>query len=284
MSLPPGARCVLSVDVEDWFHILDVDGPPLAAWDSLPSRVERSFGRLLELLAGAGARATCFFLGWVAERHPRLVRDALAAGHEIASHGYAHRLAYDLGREAFREDASRARLLLEDLSGTPVRGYRAAGFSVTRETPWFFEELAAAGYRYDSSVFPAAHGHGGLRGASCAPHRVPLAGGGELREFPLTVARLGPGRLCLFGGGYLRLFPYRLIRAAANAVLREGRPVIFYVHPREVDPGHPRLPMPLHRRFRSYVNLRSTEGKVARLARDFPLVTFADLLEAHGAD
>lgn len=278
MSDEATARCVLSVDVEDWFHILDVGGPALHEWDALPSRIERSFGRVLEILGAAGVRATCFFLGWVAERFPHLVREAAGAGHEIASHGYAHRLVYEMGRDAFREDAVRARRLLEDVAAAPVAGYRAAGFSVTASTPWFFDELAAAGYRYDSSVFPAARGHGGLRGAPCGPYAVPVASGGEMTEFPITVARFGPGRICLFGGGYLRLFPYWMIRAAAQGVLREGRPVVFYVHPREVDPDHPRLPMSAHRRFRSYVNVRTTERKIARLGREFPLTTFAELL------
>jgi polysaccharide deacetylase family protein (PEP-CTERM system associated) len=269
---------VLTVDVEEWFHVLDVGGPTETAWASLPSRVEGSFRRLLELLAARGTRATCFFLGWVGERYPGLVREAAAAGHEIASHGYAHRLVYEMTPAAFREDAVRARRVLEDAAGTEVAGFRAPGFSVTARTPWFFEELAAAGYRYDSSVFPAARGHGGLPGAPCAPYEVPLSGGRTVMEFPVTVARWGPGRLCLFGGGYLRLFPYWMIRSAARRVRREGRPVVFYVHPREIDPGHPRLPMPAHRRWRSYVNLHTTEAKLARLTADFPLVTFRELL------
>jgi polysaccharide deacetylase family protein (PEP-CTERM system associated) len=275
---------VLTVDVEEWFHLLEVGGPAEAEWDSLPSRVEGAFRRILDLLAARGTRVTCFFLGWVGERYPHLVREAAAAGHEIASHGYAHRLIYEMGPSEFREDASRARHVLEAAAGVPVLGFRAPGFSVTRRTPWFFDELAAAGYRYDSSVFPAARAHGGLPGAPLAPHAVPLRDGGSVMEFPVSVARWGPGRLCLFGGGYLRLFPYWMIRAAARRVEREGRPVVFYVHPREVDPGHPRLPLPPHRRWKSYVNLHTTEAKLRRLTAEFPLTTFRDLLAAGYAE
>ena len=155
-------QCIFSVDVEDWFHILDVPrAPDVASWSGLPSRVEANFRRLLDLFSAQGRYVTCFFLGWIAERFPHLVREAVARGHEIASHGYAHRLAYRMTRSEFRADALRSRLLLEDISGTPVIGYRAAGFSSTEATPWFFAELSASGYLYDSSVFPARRGHGG---------------------------------------------------------------------------------------------------------------------------
>src|SRR5262245_1778763 len=141
MTAPP--TCIFSVDVEDWFHILDLPSTPkLSEWNSLPSSVEKNFRRLLELFGGRNARVTCFFLGWVAERFPQLVKEAVRAGHEIASHGYAHRLVYELTREQFREDALRSRQILEDIAGQPVLGYRSAGFSVTGDNAWFFETLA----------------------------------------------------------------------------------------------------------------------------------------------
>jgi len=269
---------ILTVDVEDWFHILDVPSvPDLSRWAGLPSRVERNFGKLLDLLEEGGARATCFFLGWVAERFPHLVREAVARGHEIASHGYAHRLVYTMTPLEFRADAVRARKLLEDLSGGPVTGYRSAGFSLTAGTPWFADELLAAGYAYDSSAFPARRGHGGLEGTRLDPHRQRRPAG-DLVEFPVTVAEVFGRRLCFFGGGYLRLTPWPLVRRMARSVLRAGRPVIFYVHPREIDPGHPRLPMSLARSFKSYVNLRTTEGKIRRILAEFQVGTFADHL------
>jgi len=283
MEAAPTVKSIFSVDVEDWFHILDIpSAPPLSAWANLPSRVERNFLRLLDLFATHDTKVTCFFLGWVAERFPHLVKRAAAAGHEIASHGYAHRLAYEMGRDRFYEDALRARRLLEDLSGAPVTGYRSAGFSVRQDTQWFFETLVEAGYRYDSSVFPAGHGHGGLRAFRREPHQL-TSNGASILEFPITIADLLGKPLCFFGGGYLRLFPYPLIRRMARQVLSENRPVVFYIHPREIDPNHPRLPMSAKRRFKSYVNLASTESKLNRILSDFSMTTFRDYMAANAA-
>ena len=168
-----------------------------------------------------------------------------------------------------------ARLLLEDISGVEVAGYRAPGFSTTEETPWFFDALAEAGYQYDSSVFPAPRGHGGMRQGRRDPHRVSES---QLLEVPITVADLLGKPTCFFGGGYLRLFPYWLIHKMAHQVLGEGRPVVFYIHPREIDPSHPRLPMGRKRQFKSYVNLKTTETKVRRILQDFPVTTFKNVL------
>lgn len=269
-------QSVFSVDVEDWFHILDVPtAPDMAFWPMLPSRVETNFQRLLDLFSEQRRLVTCFFLGWIAERFPHLVREAVARGHEIASHGYAHQLAYRMTRSEFRTDALRSRLLLEDISGTPVLGYRAAGFSSTEATPWFFAELSASGYVYDSSVFPARRGHGGNPNSPLKPH---LVAGENLIELPASVAEFGSARMCFFGGGYLRLFPYRVIRHMSMRLMANGAPVIFYIHPREIDPEHPRIPMPYRRRFKSYVNLRTTERKIRNILRDFPVTTCRDFL------
>jgi polysaccharide deacetylase family protein (PEP-CTERM system associated) len=223
---------------------------------------------------------TCFFLGWVAERFPHLVREAATRGHEIASHGYAHRLVYTMTAREFREDALRSRLLLEDIAGASVIGYRAPGFSSTDATPWFFPELRASGYRYDSSVFPARRGHGGNPASPLTPHFVL---DGSLIELPVTVADLAMARVCLFGGGYLRLFPYRAIRHMTRRILSCGRPVMFYIHPREIDPAHPRLRMPIHRRFKSYVNLHRTERKLQNLLREFSFTSCAHYLSEGGS-
>lgn len=269
-------QCIFSVDVEDWFHILDVPAvPEMASWSGLPSRVEANFLRLLDVFSEQGRQVTCFFVGWIAEHFPQLVREAVARGHEIASHGYAHRLAYSMTRTEFRADALRSRLLLEDISGTRVMGYRAPGFSSTAAIPWFFAELSACGYLYDSSVFPARHGHGGNPHSTLRPHFVP---GEALIEIPPSVAELGPVRMCFFGGGYLRLFPYRVIRHMARRVMASGAPLIFYVHPREIDTQHPRIPMPRWRRFKCYVNLRTAEKKIRQIVRDFPVTTCRDFL------
>lgn len=273
--------CIFSVDVEDWFHILDIPGgPPLASWNSLPSRVETNFTRLLDLFSKHNAEVTCFFLGWVGERFPNLVKEASRRGHEIASHGYTHRLVYEMTREEFLDDAARSRKLLEDLSGAPVLGYRSAGFSVTERSPWFFDALREAGYQYDSSVFPASRGHGGMASSPRVPYHIGESDSGIL-EFPVTVADVLGKPFCFFGGGYLRLFPYSMVRRMTRQVLSEGRPVVFYIHPREIDPSHPRLPMSWIRRFKSYVNLRSTESKLDRILTEFPVTPFRALLEQH---
>jgi polysaccharide deacetylase family protein (PEP-CTERM system associated) len=272
---------IFSIDVEDWFNISAVDSEPdVSCWDSLPTSVERDLPRLLELFGESGVKVTCFFLGYFARRFPFLVRQALDQGHEIASHGFHHRLAYRQNAEDFYQDVLATRKLLEDISGRLVLGYRAAAFSVTRATPWFFDRLAQAGYAYDSSVFPAPHGIGGIKTDRLAPHELVTAHG-RLVEFPVTAVRVLGKPMCFFGGGYLRISPYPLIRAMGRRVLAEGRPVVFYIHPREINPGHPRLPMGLKRRFKSYVNLRTVEGKLRRIVRDFELTTFADWLSRH---
>jgi polysaccharide deacetylase family protein (PEP-CTERM system associated) len=269
-------KCIFSIDVEDWFHILDLSTiPEIAQWDSLPSRVENNFAKLLAILDERKAKATCFFLGWIAEKYPHLVREAARQGHEIASHGYEHRLAYEMTSQEFFEDAVRSKKVIEEICGQPVWGYRASGFSVTKDTPWFFDRLIEAGYRYDSSLFPAARGHGGLPNGRYAPYRLESA---DFVEFPATVERLLGKPICFFGGGYLRLFPYFLVRTMTRRVLRQERPAIFYVHPREIDLGSPRLAMGFKRRFKSYVNISTTEPKIRKVLSDFEMVTFREYL------
>ena len=271
--------CIFSIDVEDWFHILDLPSTPsMSEWDALPSRVEANFLRLMDILSETDVKGTCFFLGWVANKFPRLVREALKRGHEIASHGYSHQLVYRMSAQEFYEDAARAKKTIEDIAGQRVLGYRASGFSVTSETPWFAERLIEADYRYDSSIFPASRGHGGLRDGQTAPYVLGDPQRGFV-EFPISVQKVFGKPLCFFGGGYLRFFPYAVIRRMTQKVLNEGRPAIFYVHPREIDPEHPRLPMGRGRQFRSYVNLRSTERKIRSLFSEFKMTSFANFLQ-----
>lgn len=255
---------VFSIDVEDWFHIMEVKGAPaLADWQGLPSRMERSLHILLDLLDDADVKATCFFLAWVAEQFPELVRETARRGHEISSHGYAHDVVHHIDRPRFRHDIRRAKAIIEDTVGTKVLGYRAPGFSITTDTPWAFDEILEAGYIYDCSVFPGHHGHGGLPDHPRTPHLIETDAG-TLVEFPMSLIDTPLGSTCFFGGGYLRLFPWMLISHMARKVRREGRGVNWYLHPREVDPGHPRIEMSLPRKFRSYVNLHTTVGKVKR--------------------
>ncbi len=277
LQLPKNA-CVFTIDVEDWFHIMDLrDAPRLEQWAALPSVVERNFFDLLDLAEASKVRATCFFLGWIAERYPRLVREAAARGHEVASHGYAHDLVYELTPERFLADVARAKKLLEDQAGRAVSGYRAPGFSVNEDTPWFFEKLAQAGYGYSSSVFPASRQHGGMSSFAQAPCVVETPAG-AIREIPISVADLLGRPMCFFGGGYLRLFPYSLIRRMAAKVIANDRPVVFYIHPREIDPAHPRLSMSAARRFKTYVGLHGTRAKLRRLLADFSFTPFNQLL------
>jgi polysaccharide deacetylase family protein (PEP-CTERM system associated) len=267
-------QSIFSIDVEDWFNLSGTgQEPPPSAWDHLESRLERNFRGLLDLLAHHGGTATCFFIGYFAKRFPHLVREAVGAGHEIASHSYFHRLAYEMSPAEFYEDALSSRQLLEDISGGPVRGYRAPAFSVTAATPWFFDKLAEAGYRYDSSVFPARHQTGGLATGQFEPYAIETSRG-AITEFPITVVPMLGTRLCFFGGGYLRLFPYSVIRTMARHTLDRGRPIVFYIHPREIDPAHPRLPLSIRRRFSSYVNLRSTRAKLDNILREFRVTSF----------
>jgi polysaccharide deacetylase family protein (PEP-CTERM system associated) len=288
-SAPAASGCtervasVLSVDVEDWFHILDVPGAPgILEWEGLPSRVEKGTMRLLDIFSEKRVQATFFFLGWIAERHAHLVVEAGKRGHEIASHGHGHRLVYEMTPGEFLQDALRSKCLLEDITGRPVVGYRSAGFSTTERTPWFFDRLAEAGYRYDSSVFPGRRGHGGIRSAPLAPYTV-KAQPSAVVEFPISVVEILGWTTCFFGGGYLRLFPYGVIKHMAQRVLGEGRPIIFYIHPREVDPNHPRLAMPLWRRFKSYVNMKTAEPKMRKILDEFEITTFGQYLEQNSA-
>ncbi|MEN9510740.1 MAG: hypothetical protein RLZZ370_559 [Bacteroidota bacterium] len=265
---------IFSIDVEDWFHILDLpNAPDVAEWSAKESRVEDNLNQILDVLDEKNIKATLFVLGWVGEHYPELIRSAHRRGHEIASHGYAHQLVYGMTPEAFYEDVVKAKNILESITGTPVLGYRAPGFSITPETPWAFEMLVKAGYKYDSSIFPTERAHGGYAGADVNPHKIQTAAG-ELLEFPISVAPLGPSTFCFFGGGYFRLFPWFMIKNRSRLLNKAGRPVIYYLHPREIDPTHPRMPMSAVRRFKSYVNLHGTKAKLQKLVHDQELVSF----------
>lgn len=256
---------VLSIDVEDRFHILDSPVvPPIEQWDNLESRIEQNMEKILTTLDKFSVKATFFWLGWVAQRHKMLVRKCFDAGHEIASHGYGHVLTYEVGRNAFRKDICRGKALLEDITGQEVLGFRAAGFSTKDDTQWTFEEIRAAGYTYDSSVFPASRGHGGMLQSQLAPYLI-NTNAGDLVELPQSMIEIFGKRMSFFCGGYLRIAPKSLIRWGIRKLHREGRPLIVYIHPREIDPDHPRLALPLVRRFKSYVNLETTRPKLERM-------------------
>jgi polysaccharide deacetylase family protein (PEP-CTERM system associated) len=262
-----------SCELEDWFHILGTDrAPGIGEWPGLPLCAEKNVERLLELLAETGARATFFCLGWMAEQMPAVVRRCQQAGHEIGSHGYGHVLAYEAGPRAFLADIVRAKKILEDLTGEEVVGFRAPGFSVKHDNRWVFDLVAKAGYRYDASAFPAHHGHGGLPDVNPHPHEIETSEG-SLVEIPMSTVSLLGRRVCLFGGGYLRLAPLPLIRWGVSQLHGAGRPLIIYIHPRELDPDHRRLPLPATRRFKCYVNLGTTMPKLKWLCEHYRFAT-----------
>lgn len=262
-----------SCELEDWFHILDSDVvPPMKEWPGPPLWAEKNVQRLLQFLHEHGAQATFFCLGWMAERAPHLVRQCQQAGHEIGSHGYGHVLAHQVGPRAFREDIVHSKKILEDITGEEVAGFRCPGFSVREDNLWVFEVVQEAGYTYDASVFPAHHGHGGLICVDPYPHTIQMPTG-SLVEIPASTVKVMGRRMCFFGGGYLRLSPLPLIRWGVRRLHRKGQPLIVYIHPREIDPGHPRLPLGLRRRFKCYVNLRSTMPKLKWLCEHYTFTT-----------
>jgi polysaccharide deacetylase family protein (PEP-CTERM system associated) len=237
--------------------------------------------RLLDLLAAADVRATFFVLGWVAERCPDLVRDIASAGHEVASHGWSHTPVWRLSEAAFADEVSRSRVLLEELSGQAVIGYRAPTFSITTSTLWALDVLRRAGYRYDSSIFPVHHDRYGIPDAPTAVHR----GAGGMWEVPLAVLELGGARLPVAGGGYFRLYPLWLTRWAIRRLERAGRPAVVYLHPWEFDPGQPAVPgLGRLRTFRHRVGIGRTAEKLARLLREFRFAPARTVLEQLGVE
>lgn len=258
----------LTIDVEDYFQV-SAFAPYIARseWDQRECRVERNVQRILELLERHQIQATFFTLGWIAERYPNLVRAIVAQGHELASHGYGHERASDLSEQAFSQDIGRAKKLLEDLGGVEVKGYRAPSFSIGVGNLWAFDCLAAAGYRYSSSIYPIQHDHYGMPDAPRFAHKVRES----LVEVPVTTLRLFNRNLPASGGGYFRLFPYGVSRWMFKRVnASDKQAAVFYFHPWEIDTDQPRIAgIDSKTRFRHYVNIGRNHGKLARLMGDF---------------
>jgi polysaccharide deacetylase family protein (PEP-CTERM system associated) len=264
----------LTVDFEDWYQGLEI---PLEKWDGFEDRLASSGRRLLRLFGEAGVRGTFFVLGAVAERHPELVREIVAGGHELATHGWSHTLVYQMRPEAFRTDLLRSIRLLEDMGGQRIVGHRAPFFSITRQSLWALEVIAEAGLRYDSSMFPVLNYRYGIRDAPRWPHPLEVSGR-TLMEFPLTTWRLLGHNLPVAGGAYFRLFPYLLTRTAFRRVNAAGKPAVFYVHPWEIDPAQPRIPLPRRIALTHYANLGATERRLRRLLRDFSFAPMREVL------
>ena len=264
-----GVTGAMTVDVEDYFQVQAFAGViDRGTWDALPCRVEANMDRILAAFDGAGVQATFFTLGWIADRHPGVVRAIVAAGHELASHGYGHARADGQTPDEFRADVRRAKQVLEDLGGAPVRGYRAPTFSIGPRNPWAFDVLTEEGYAYSSSIYPVRHDLYGVPDAPRFPYR-PAAG--PLVEIPMTTVRLGRRNVPCAGGGYFRLMPYAMFRTLLRRYHRAERaPGVFYFHPWEVDPGQPRVRSAGQvAQFRHYVNISAMHGRLERLLRDF---------------
>jgi polysaccharide deacetylase family protein (PEP-CTERM system associated) len=274
----------LTVDVEDYFHVAafagDIDAKD---WPTLPQRVDDNTRRLLDILDEAGVSATFFVLGWVGERHPQLIREVHRRGHEVACHGFSHKLIYEQTPAEFRAETVRSKKLLEDLISVPVVGYRAASYSVTAASRWAMDIIAEAGFRYDSSIVPVHHDLYGIPSADAAPHRLVTERGSSIVEFPPTTYAVLGRRIPVAGGGYFRLYPYGLTRFFLQRINRlERRPFIFYLHPWEIDPGQPRIRSKLRSRFRHYMNLDKTEPRLRRLLCDFEFDTVHNVIERLG--
>lgn len=277
----------LSFDIEDWFHIVEVAAvedpalwPKLSAESSL---VERYTDLTLRICDQHKTRATYFILGWIADRHPALVKRIADAGHELATHSFWHRKVYELSPEVFSKDIGDSLAAIRSGAGPAVsiKGFRAPSFSITPGTEWAFDVLAEHGLTYDASLFPAPRGHGGY---ACpeGPHMLRTPAGRDMPELPMSVGKVGIGplrkRMCYCGGGYMRLLPSFMIEQGVQAELAQNRPTVVYLHPRDFAPDCPRVSMPLHRRFKCYVGAHTTEGKLHALLSKHKFDTCASVL------
>ena len=274
MSINP-----MTIDVEDYFHVSAfADRVRPRDWEHFPSRVVANTQRLLKLLDRHSTHATFFVLGWVAERHPELVREIQHAGHEIGCHSYWHRLVYDLTPDEFRTDLVQARDVLQEITGQAVTLYRAPSFSITRESTWALDVLADEGFTIDSSIYPVYHDRYGFPEADPDPHNV-LTLSGTITEFPGSALRFCGFRLPISGGGYFRLYPARFTHQCLSYFRRKNdRPFMFYLHPWEVDPDQPRMPGSWKSRFRHYQNLATTEQKLDWLLPQFKFGTMGQAI------
>lgn len=271
------------VDLEEWFHVCGVEAPykDPATWGDAQSCVEQDSEILLGLLDEVGAKGTFLSVGWIAERRPELIKRISDLGHEIGCHGYYHRLVFEQKPEEFRKEISRSRKILQDASGQEVTCFRAPGFSLTSDCFWAYPILAEEGIRIDVSVVPATRDHGGIEGFGREPF-ILETGAGDVQVFPVSVMRFAGRTIPFSGGGYLRLFPMPLVHHGFRQNHRRGLPVMAYIHPREINPAQPRIPLPPRKRFKYYVGLASCEGKLRSLLHTYRFGTVSEVLRSHG--
>jgi polysaccharide deacetylase family protein (PEP-CTERM system associated) len=266
----------MTFDVEDYYHVEAFQSViQRENWDSYESRVYNSTLKILEILSRYGIKATFFILGWVAEHTPEIVKEIQAAGHEIGSHGYAHQIIYQQTPDEFAVDVRRSLEIIEGITGEKVLGFRAPSFSVTKRSLWAIEILQSLGLAYDSSVFPIIHDLYGIPDAPRHPYQI--ADG--FWEFPMTTIRILGANLPVGGGAYLRIFPYWWTRWGIRRANSNGGPAVVYLHPWEVDPGHPKIKTSRINQLRHYVNLEKTEDRLVALCRDFRFTSLHGLLD-----
>jgi polysaccharide deacetylase family protein (PEP-CTERM system associated) len=278
-NTPSQHRHILSVDVEDYFQVeAFADDVDTATWETWPSRVEANTNRVLDLFARHQVNATFFFVGWVADHFPQLVRRALADGHEVACHSYGHQAIYRLTPEQFREDTAHAMDVVQQAGGVRVEGYRAPSWSITRQSLWALNILQEFGFRYDSSIFPIHHDLYGVPGASRFPYVHVFPDGSRLPEFPPTTVRFAGATLPAAGGGYLRVLPLAYTDWAFRQIESANQKVVVYFHPWELDPNQPRIRTKLKSRFRHYSNLDDMQSRITHLLENYAFVPFRDVV------
>lgn len=269
----------LSVDVEDYYQVSAFEQiVGFDQWEAYESRVTANTIRVLEILAEGEVKGTFFVLGWVAERFPEIVRRIHEAGHEVATHGYAHKMISDQTPQEFALDLKKSITIIEDITGDKVLGHRAASFSVVKTTLWAIDIMREQGLRYDSSIFPIIHDRYGIPEAPRHPYQIKEG----FWEFPMSTVKILGKNLPIAGGGYFRLFPYWLTKWGMERVNKEGQPVLVYVHPWEFDPGQPRIKGSMTSRFRHYTNLDKTADRLRKLCCDFRFAPIREVLQLEG--
>ena len=273
-------RNILTFDVEEYFHASAFEKVVTPdRWPQLESRVERNVEKILDLLERYQVRATFFVLGWIGKHHPWVVKKIAALGHEVACHGYDHRLVYQMSPDDFRRQLSRSIDILQELTGKKILGFRAPSFSINKDTLWAFEILAEMGIRYDSSIFPIFHDRYGMPQTPREKFKIKTDQGAEIIELPVSSIRILGQNLPFGGGGYFRLFPLWFTNWSLRRINQRGLPAVFYLHPWELDPEQPVLEIGCWERFRHYSNLKIVEKKLERLLRAFRFCSICEFLE-----
>lgn len=265
-----------TVDLEDWYQGLEIDS---SAWQGYEDRIESATSNLLALLDDYHVQATFFILGYVAERHPGLVRQIAALGHEIGSHGCSHKFLYRLSPVQLKQELQRCRKILEDITGDKVESFRAPFFSITKDSIWALEILAQEGFLYDSSIFPVHNYRYGLPSAPNVPFQISFGSNGAIQEFPISTIKIGKINFPFSGGAYFRIFPYQLSRYCIRRVNQRQIPVMFYIHPWELDPDHPRIRLPKRISITHYANLDTTKKKLEKLLAEVRFTTLKQTLQ-----